>query len=52
MRIDREKLKASYWHSNEEWYRFNYDKQEFELTDKAPKEAQESFELYLSIKRN
>ena len=35
-----------FWKTNKEWYRFNVEKDQFELTDKAPMEAVESFELY------
>lgn len=34
------------WTKNEEWYRINYEKDCFELTDKAPDKAVKSFELY------
>ena len=34
--------KRTFWESNSEWYRIN-EKGEYELTDKAPKEARESF---------
>lgn len=35
-----------YWHSNKEWYRVNTEKDCYELTDKAPQRAVESFEMY------
>lgn len=35
-----------YWSSNEEWYRVNEEKDCYELTDKAPQRAIESFEMY------
>ncbi len=35
-----------YWHSNKEWYRVNEEKDCYELTDKAPQRAVESFEMY------
>ena len=31
------------WKTNKDWYRFNEETGDFELTDKAPKEAIESF---------
>ena len=34
--------KCFFWRTNPEWSRIN-EKGEFELTEKAPKEAQESF---------
>ena len=34
------------WMDNEEWYRYNYEKGQYELTDKAPPEARESFMEY------
>lgn len=37
--------KSIFWRSNPEWYRKN-EKGEYELTDKATKEAQESFAEY------
>lgn len=36
-----------YWKQNPEWYRFNKEKDQFELTEKAPKEARDSFEIYM-----
>ena len=36
-----------YWMENEEWYRINHEKDCFELTDKAPREAHISFRLWL-----
>lgn len=44
-----EEKKAFYWHSNKKWYRINEKKDCFELTDKAPKRAKESFELYCKL---
>ena len=39
-----------YWKLNLEWY--DYDENEHEyLTDKAPKEARESFEKYLALRQ-
>lgn len=35
-----------YWHSNKEWYKINKEKDCYELTDKAPQRAVESFEMY------
>lgn len=31
------------WMDNEEWYTYNLEKEEYELTDKAPPEARKSF---------
>ena len=42
MTSDKEAL---YWQTNKEWYRIN-EKGEFELTDKAPERARESFALF------
>lgn len=35
-----------YWHSNKEWYRVNYEKSCYELTEKAPQKAIDSFEKW------
>ena len=35
-----------YWKTNEEWYRINYEKDCYELTEKAPERAIESFKMY------
>ena len=37
-----------FWKTNKEWYRINREKDCYELTEKAPKRARESFELYKS----
>ena len=34
-----------YWESNPEWYRIN-EKGDYELTEKAPPQAVESFKLF------
>lgn len=41
---DKESL---YWEINKEWYRFNEEKDCYELTDKAPERAIKSFELFM-----
>jgi len=46
-----EEKESMYWWSNESWYRINKEKDCFELTDEAPEEARESFELYCKIQR-
>lgn len=43
MNADREPM---YWMSNKDWYRINKEKDEFELTDKAPERARRSFEMW------
>jgi hypothetical protein len=40
-----------YWKTNKEWYRINREKDCFELTEKAPQRAIESFELYINGKK-
>jgi len=35
-----------YWKTNKEWYCFDYEKDEYILTNKAPERAIKSFELY------
>lgn len=35
-----------YWSTNKEWYKINREKDCFELTDKAPQRAIDSFEMY------
>ena len=37
-----------FWKTNKEWYRINREKDCYELTEKAPKRARESFALYKS----
>ena len=37
-----------YWKKNKDWYRINWEKDCYELTDKAPERAIKSFELYLN----
>lgn len=39
-----------FWKTNREWYRINKQKDCYELTEKAPKRAKKSFELYNSKK--
>lgn len=39
-----------FWYTNSEWYRLNSNK-EIELTEKAPKEAIESFEKWKNNKK-
>lgn len=43
MTADRELM---YWHSNKEWYILNHDTHRYELTEKAPQRAIESFEKW------
>lgn len=40
-----EERTAMYQHSNKEWYRFDEENNCYELTDKAPEKAKESFKL-------
>ena len=35
-----------YWMTNQDWYRINYVKDCFELTDKAPARARRSFAMW------
>ena len=39
-------LDMPYFMENEEWYEFDFDKRIFVLTEKAPKEAKESYEKF------
>ncbi|MGN0536605.1 MAG: hypothetical protein ACI4M3_01340 [Acutalibacteraceae bacterium] len=39
-----------YWKTNPEWYDYDENEKEY-LTDKAPKEAKESFEKYLALRQ-
>lgn len=39
-------LRSLYWKSNPDWWRINEEKDEFELTEKAPPKAVESFKLF------
>ena len=38
-----------HWKTNPEWYDYDENEKPY-LTDKAPKEARESFEKYLDLK--
>jgi len=41
-----------YFMTNKKWYRFDYKKKMFVLTDLAPKEAQKSYKDYMQeVKR-
>lgn len=40
-----------YFLDNEEWYKYDYDKGEYILTDKATSKAKESYEKYLEQKK-
>lgn len=35
-----------YWHSNPDWYKRDYERDEFVLLDSAPERAKKSFELW------
>ncbi len=37
---------ATYWRTNKEWYKANYDTGKYELTPMAPSRAVKSFRLY------
>ena len=37
---------ATYWRTNKEWYKVNYDTDKYELTPMAPPRAVKSFRLY------
>lgn len=37
---------SMYWQTNDEWFRINKNKDCYELTEKAPPEAIESFNKY------
>ena len=37
------------WLRNEEWYYIDYEHDRYVLTDKAPKEAQQSFEKWKKL---
>lgn len=41
-----------YFMSNEEWFKFDFDKRIFVLTEKAPEKAKESYNEYLKQKTN
>jgi hypothetical protein len=41
-----EERESLYWQTDESWYRINEEEDRYELTDKAPKRAVESFELF------
>lgn len=41
-----------YWKINKEWYRVNKEKDCFELTEKAPDRAKESFKMYKEFQKN
>ena len=35
-----------YWRKDESWYKYDKSRKMYELTDKAPQRAKESFELW------
>lgn len=37
-----------YWHKNKEWYYYSLEEKKFKLTDKAPKKAIDSYNIYYS----
>lgn len=37
------------WMSNKDWYYIDYERDRYVLTDKAPKEAQQSFEKWKKL---
>lgn len=39
-------LDMPYFMENKEWYKFDFEKRMYVLTDKAPKKAKESYEEY------
>lgn len=39
-------IERPYFLQNEDWYKFNEDECRYELTDKAPKAARESYEQF------
>ena len=39
-------VERPYFMENKEWYRFNEEEFRYELTDKAPQKAVESYEQY------
>jgi len=45
-------MEPMYWKTNKSWYRINYEKDCFELTDEAPERARKSFEMYLELQRS
>lgn len=42
-------MDAMLWKTNKEWYRINEEKDCYELTETAPEEAKESFEIYKKL---
>ena len=49
MRISARYHTAMDWADNEAWYVFDEKRDRFILTDKAPQEAVDSFELYKKV---
>lgn len=45
-------LDMPYFMTNKEWYRFDYDKDTFVLTEKAPEKAKKSYEEYIKEIKN
>lgn len=39
-----------YFMNNKKWYKFNFDKRIFILTEEAPEKAKESYEEYMKNK--
>jgi len=42
-------LDKPYFLENKEWYRYNFKSGQYELTDKAPPKAQESYKKYYKL---
>ena len=49
MKMSRKYKGCMNWSDNEEWFYIDEKNQRFLLTDKAPEEAQRSFEIYTRI---
>lgn len=41
-----------YFMTNKKWYKFDFDRRMFVLTDEAPKEAKESYDQYLKDRKD
>ena len=45
-------LDMPYFMTNKEWYRFDFEKDKFVLTEKAPEEAKKSYKKYMKEEEN
>lgn len=47
--MTRRDKECMYWKRDKTWYRIDYERDHYVLTDKAPEEARRSFELWKKV---